>query len=82
MDLAEPRLVFGATFSAGIYDALAKTTLNVVVRLAQFPSETECQYLDEVGAACPEGTGSRARLEQAYRKVTVEVGERLASTDD
>jgi hypothetical protein len=38
--------------------------------------------LDEVGAACPEGKGSRARLEQTYRKVTAEVGERLASSDD
>jgi hypothetical protein len=81
-DFAELCLVFGAISSVGIYDRLAKTVLDVVIRLARFPSEMVCQYLDDIGAACPEKEESLAHFEQAYRKVAAEIGVKLASTDD
>jgi hypothetical protein len=48
---AELCLVFGAASSPGIYDRVAKTVLDIVLRMAQFPAEMVCQHLDDVCAA-------------------------------
>jgi hypothetical protein len=39
MDFIELMLIFGGASSAGLYDRLAKTVLDIVVRHAKFPPE-------------------------------------------
>jgi len=81
-DFAETSLVFGAVSSAGIYDRLAKVVLEVVTRIAAFPQQHVCQYLDDVCAAAPGGSSSLHRLETVYRAVAADIGVRLAPTTD
>jgi hypothetical protein len=81
-DFVELMLVFGGASSAGLYDRLAKTVLDFVIRYSKFPPEMVIQYLDDVCAAAPKDCGSLARFVDAYRKVAADVGVQLAPTTD
>jgi len=75
-------LVFGCASSAGIYDAVAKTVLEQVCRLAQFPNSMVCQHLDDMVAAAPDTSSKLTEFVQAYQKVAKLLGVKLAPTDD
>jgi hypothetical protein len=75
-------LIFGASSSAGIFDATAKVILKVVCRLAKFPSSNVCQHLDDICAAAQQGDSSIFELDRVFHQVAARVGVKLASRDD
>ncbi len=81
-DFVELMLIFGGASSAGIYDRLAKTVLDFVLRYAKFSPDMAIQYLDDVCAAAPYGCMSLAAFEAAYRAIAADVGVKLAPTTD
>lgn len=81
-DFAEISLIFGTASSPGIYDRLAKTVLDLVLRLARFPADMACQYLDDLCAVGPAGSDTIFELERQYRRVAEEIGVKLAPTTD
>ncbi len=78
----EKCLVFGGASSAGIYDRLAKTVLDIVIRASGFPKDMVCQHLDDVCAAAPAGTELAENFDRMYAKVASQVGVQLAPRDD
>jgi hypothetical protein len=81
-DFVELMLVFGGASSAGLYDRLAKTALDLIVRWSKFPVNMVIQYLDDVCAAAPQGCDSLIRFEKAYRDFAKDVGIQLAPDTD
>jgi hypothetical protein len=81
-DFIELMLIFGGASSAGIYDRLAKTVLDFVLRYARFSPDMAIQYLDDVCAAAPAGCTSLSEFEAAYRAIAADVGVKLAPTTD
>jgi hypothetical protein len=81
-DFVELCLIFGSISSVGIYDRMAKTVLDIVVRMARFPPDMVCQCLDDVCAAYYGDSDLLQRFEDMYRRVAAEIGVKLASTDD
>ena len=80
---AEVCLVFGAASSPGIYDRVAKTVLDIVLRLTGFDRAAVCQHLDDVCAAAPPEEASKLRnFEDCYRRVCAQIGVKLAPADD
>jgi len=75
-------LIFGCASSAGIYDAVAKTVLDLVCRLAEFPTAMVCQHLDDIVAAAPAQSEKLHEFVTAYQKVAESIGVKLAPTDD
>ena len=75
-------LIFGASSSPGLYDRLAKTVLDLVIRIAQFPKDWVCQHLDDVAAACPRGSRLLEKFDRIYQEVAQQLGIRLAPRDD
>jgi hypothetical protein len=75
-------LVFGGASSAGLFDRLAKTALDLIVRWSKFPPKMVIQYLDDVCGAAPQGCSSLVRFEEAYRKFAADVGIQLAPDTD
>lgn len=78
----EKCLVFGGASSAGIYDRLAKTVLDIVLRKSRFPRNMVCQHLDDVCAAAAEGSGMIEEFDAAYSEIAREIGVQLAPRDD
>jgi len=75
-------LIFGCASSAGIYDAAAKTVLDIVCRKANFRPDMVCQHLDDMVAAAPHESQSLFRFTEAYKYVANTTGVKLAPTDD
>jgi len=75
-------LIFGCASSAGIYDATAKTVLDLVCRRAGFPKKMVCQHLDDMVAAAPQQVDSLYKFVAAYQEVAALVGVKLAPTTD
>jgi len=75
-------LVFGCASSAGIYDAAAKTILDLVCRRAQFPPKMVCQHLDDMVAAAPHESEQLQHFVAAYQEIAAATGVKLAPTDD
>jgi len=82
MDFVELMLVFGAKSSAGLFDQLAKTVLDLVIRVADFPANQVIQYLDDICGACPAGSNALFEFEAAFREVADAIGVKLAPTTD
>lgn len=82
MDFAELMLVFGCRASAGLFDRLAKTVLDLVLRAAKLDGSMVIQYLDDICAACPADSDALDILELTFRQVAAEVGVKLAPTSD
>jgi len=74
-------LVFGGASSAGIYDATAKTILEVVTRMADFPLSLTAQHLDDICAAHRDKEALQ-KLDEAFSKVSAVTGFKLAPKDD
>lgn len=82
MDFVELMLVFGCRASAGLFDRLAKTVLDLVLRYARLPADLVIQYLDDICGACPAGANSLHQFEEAFREVADDIGVKLAPTTD
>ena len=82
MFFVELCLVFGTASSPGLYDRLAKVVLDLALAVSKFPRDMVCQYLDDVCAAAPAGSGALERFRLAYRQVADQLGVRLAPEDD
>jgi len=78
----ELSLVFGCASSAGIYDAAAKTIIDLVCRRAQFSPKMVCQHLDDVVAAAPQDSKQLEEFVKAYQEIAAATGVKLAPTDD
>ena len=78
MLLCELILVFGAIFSTGIYDDLAKEVLGCAIFLSDMDEDLVQQHLDDETA----GDGLIFTFNEAYRYVWQLVGVRLAPRDD
>jgi hypothetical protein len=72
-------LIFGASSSAGIFDATAKVILGIVCVLAQFPRDMVCQHLDDICAAAPAGSAALDKFDSVFQHVAQQVGVKLAS---
>jgi hypothetical protein len=81
-DFIELMLIFGGASSAGLYDRLAKTVLDIVVRASKFPPKMVIQYLDDVCAAAPRGCSSLSKFVSVYREIAEEIGVQLAPLTD
>ena len=81
-DFVELMLVFGGASSAGLYDRLAKTALDLIIRLSKFPPNMVIQYLDDVCGAAPQHCTSLARFEKSYKAFAADVGIELAPDTD
>ena len=75
-------LIFGSSSSPGLYDRLAKTVLDIVIRVASFPREWICQHLDDTAAACPADSRKLEEFDRAYMQVAEKLGIKLAPRDD
>jgi hypothetical protein len=76
-------LIFGASSSAGIFDATAKVVLRIVLGLSQFPAGSVCQHLDDICAAAPEhSVAELQRFDETFQAVASYVGVKLASRED
>jgi hypothetical protein len=75
-------LIFGASSSAGIFDATAKVFLQLVCRVTQFPVGQICQHLDDICAAAAAGDNSIFELDRQFQILAAEVGIKLASRED
>ncbi len=75
-------LIFGSASSPGLYDRLAKTVLDLVIRIAKFPRQWVCQHLDDTAAACPDGCKLLEEFDSTYQSVSKLLGIRLAPRDD
>jgi len=78
----EKCLIFGASSSVGLYDRLAKTVLDLVIRRAKFPKDMVCQHLDDVCAAAPATSDLLSRFDNEFMVVANEIGVKLAPRDD
>jgi hypothetical protein len=74
-------LIFGASSSAGIFDATAKVILRIVTLLASFPADQICQFLDDICSAA-EDADMLAKFDRIFHEVAGFVGVKLASRDD
>jgi len=74
-------LVFGGASSAGIYDATAKSILELVCRMAEFPISLTAQHLDDICAASRCRTQLQ-RLDDTFTEVSRMTGFKLAPKDD
>ena len=74
-------LIFGASSSAGIFDATAKVVLELVCRVAGFSRSMICQHLDDACAASARRE-QVAALDKAFIEVAAACGIQLAPRDD
>jgi hypothetical protein len=75
-------LIFGASSSAGIFDATAKVFLQIVCAITKFPRQQICQHLDDICAAAADGDRSLWELDAQFQATAAEIGVKLASRDD
>jgi hypothetical protein len=75
-------LIFGASSSAGIFDAAAKVYVKLVCKITGFPVSQICQHLDDICAAAADGDESLQRLDKQFKDTADFVGIKLASRDD
>ena len=82
MAFCELCLVFGSASSAGIFDALAKVVLFIVIKRANFPQDMVIQHLDDVVAAAPANSQLLENFDKAFIEVADVLGVKLASRED
>jgi hypothetical protein len=75
-------LIFGASSSAGIFDATAKIFVQLACKLTEFPREQICQHLDDICAAAAAGDMAIFRLDSEFQRLAAQIGVKLASRDD
>jgi len=72
-------LIFGSSSSPGLYDRLAKTVLDIVLRIANFPKAWICQHLDDTAAACPSNDTAIFRFDETYSWVAKKTWHKTSS---
>ena len=83
MGFAELCLIFGCTSSAGIFDAVAKIFLYIVLKKCGFDPLWIIQHLDDFCAACPHNKLQQLQnLDKAFMEVAQQLGVSLAPRDD
>ena len=75
-------LVFGASSSAGIFDALAKLVLLIVCGLSGLPLSWVCQHLDDIVGAAPADSSKLFEFDDTFRAVADRLGVKLAPRND
>ena len=76
-------LIFGCASSAGIFDALAKLVLELVIRMVGFPRDMVCQHLDDICAAAAAAELEKLeKFDGGFQTVAKMVGVRLAPRTD
>ena len=76
-------LIFGCATSAGIFDALAKLVLELVIRMVGFPRDMVCQHLDDICAAAAAAELEKLeKFDGGFQTVAKMVGVRLAPRTD
>jgi hypothetical protein len=75
-------LIFGASSSAGIFDATAKVYVDLVCKITGFPKNQICQHLDDICAAGAEGDTALHRLDAQFQETAAAIGIKLASRED
>ncbi len=75
-------LIFGSSSSPGLYDRLAKTVIDLVVRVAGFPRQWLCQHLDDTAAAAPADSDLLHKFDNTYQQIADQIGIKLAPRDD
>jgi len=75
-------LIFGSASSPGLYDRMAKTALDLILRKAKFPKDYVCQHLDDTAAACPADSDALVAFDEVYTEVAEYLGIKLAPRDD
>ena len=75
-------LVFGASSSAGIFDALAKLVLELVCRLSGLPMSWVCQHLDDIVGAAPADSSKLFEFDDTFQAVAGRLGVKLAPRND
>ena len=83
MGFAELCLIFGCTSSAGIFDAVAKIFLYIVLKKAGFNPLWIIQHLDDFCASCPFNELKQLQnLDSCFQEVAKSLGVVLAPRDD
>jgi hypothetical protein len=75
-------LIFGASSSAGIFDATAKVFVEIVCKITGFPRNQICQHLDDICAAAADGDDTIFELDKRFKSTADRVGIKLASRED
>lgn len=75
-------LIFGATSSAGIFDAVAKIILFIVIKKAGFYSDLCIQHLDDICAAAAENSNLLHKFDDKFFEIAALLGVKLAPRDD
>ena len=75
-------LIFGAVSSAGIFDAVAKIVIFIVIKLSGMDPTMVCQHLDDCVAAAPKNSDALHRFDQQFQDVAKRLGIRLAPRSD
>ena len=79
---AELCLIFGSASSAGIFDAIAKVLIFIVIAKSGLNSNFVIQHLDDCCAAGPVGTNLCKSFDDTFTDVAREVGVVLAPRDE
>jgi hypothetical protein len=74
-------LIFGSASSAGIFDDVAKTVLDLVCQISGFPASMICQHLDDICGAAADKARLQ-RFDEAFSAGAVVTGVRLAPKDN
>ena len=82
MAFKELCLIFGCSSSAGIFDAVAKIVLFIVLVRSGFNKDWTIQHLDDCCAACPQDSYMLEVFDNTFKEVAVELGIKLAPRED
>lgn len=75
-------LIFGAVSSAGIFDAVAKIILFIVIKKANFFPDQCIQHLDDICAAASENSNLLHKFDDKFFEIAALLGVKLAPRDD
>jgi hypothetical protein len=75
-------LIFGSASSAGIFDAVAKIILFIVLKRANFNKDWVIQHLDDICGAAPENSDMLETFDNMFVTVANELGVKLAPRED
>ena len=82
MAFKELCLIFGSASSAGIFDAVAKIVLFIVIKKSGFKKEWTIQHLDDCCGACPHDSDRLEIFDNTFKLVAEQIGIKLAPRVD
>ena len=75
-------LIFGSASSAGIFDAVAKIILFIVIIKSKFDKDLVIQHLDDICAAAPANSNKLQIFDAMFQAIAADLGVQLAPRDD